>query len=123
MTMVASKLGNVLLSHFRGAEVLATYAIAIIIPRAIQNLLQNLVDVAKMKLADQSREVMILAVKRHGWKWVALGAVISVSLWISLPIAIPIIYSNKYNDAIIYAQVASLALIFFPISTFIANLI
>jgi len=61
--------------------------------------------------------------KRHGAKWVLLGIGACTALWIGLPILIPLIYSDKYNDAILYSQVASLALIFFPFSTFLGNLI
>lgn len=122
-TMVVSKLGSVLLNQFQGAEILATYSIAMIIPSAMQNLLQNFVDVAKIKVADRKRAGLLLALKKHWPKWIGLGALTSAVLWITLPILIPIIYSNKYNDAVFYAQLASLALIFFPINTFIGNLV
>lgn len=122
-TMMASKLGNVLLNHFKGAEVLATYAIAITIPRAVQNIQQNLVDVAKMKVANESRTWVLEVMKRHAWKFVALGILTFLALWITLPILMPIIFSHKYDDSIQYAKAASLGLVFFPISTFLGNLI
>lgn len=121
--MVVGRLGQVLLSHFQGVEILAIYSIAMIIPAAIQNQMQNLIDVAKVKIADRKRKGLLLAFKRHGFKWVMLGLVSFVGLWFSLPILIPLIFSNKYNDAIIYAQVASLSLVFFPINTFLGTLV
>lgn len=121
--MVVGRLGDVLLNHFRGAEVLATYSIATVIPRAIQNLMQNFVDVAKIKVADRNHSQLIKAMKKHGWKWVALGGITAIGLWIGLPIVIPLIYSNKYNDAVIYGQVASLALVLWPINTLVGTLV
>ncbi len=123
VTIMASKLGNVLLSHFKGAEILATYAIAITIPRAVQNIQQNLVDVAKMKVANKSRAYVMSVMKKHAWKFVAMGALTALTLWITLPSLMPIIFSHKYDDSIPYAKVASLGLIFFPICTFLGNLI
>ena len=121
--MVVTRLGDVLLNHFRGAEILATYSIATIIPRAVQNLMQNFVDVAKIKVADRNHSQLITVMKKHWWKWVALGGITTAGLWISLPIVIPLIYSNKYNDAIIYGQVASLTLILWPINTLVGTLV
>jgi O-antigen/teichoic acid export membrane protein len=123
MTMVAGKLGNVLLGHLKGAEVLAIYAVAITIPKAAQNVLQNFVDVVKMKLAGKSRAEMVEAKKKHGWKLIILGLVIAAGLWTILPVLMPIIFSHKYDDSIRYAQVASLGLVFFPICTFLGNLL
>ena len=122
-SMVVARLGSALLNHFHGAAVLATYSIAIIIPKAIQNLMQNLVDVAKVKVADRGRKELLTTLKRHWLKWVGLGVITAGFLWVGLPILIPLIYSDKYNDAIRFAQVASLSLIFWPINTFIGTLV
>jgi len=123
VAIVVTKLGSVLLNHYDGAAVLATYSVAIIMPKAVQDLMQNFIDVAKIKVADKNRKELVNVCKRHGAKWVLLGIGACTALWIGLPILIPLIYSDKYNDAILYSQVASLALIFFPFSTFLGNLI
>ena len=121
--MLMSRFGQVLLNQFQGAEMLATYTIAMVIPSAIQNQLQNLIDVAKIKVADRGRQQLVGVWRRHGWKWLGLGLGTAALLWLTLPVVIPLIYSNKYNDAVIYAQVASLALILWPVNTFIGELV
>ena len=121
--MWVSRLGHVLLNQFQGAEALATYTIAMVIPSTVQNQLQNLIDVAKIKVADRNRSQLMLVLRKHGLKWLGVGVVTAAGLWLTLPIVIPLIYSNKYNDAVIYAQVASLALILWPINTLIGELV
>lgn len=121
--MVVNRLGDVLLNHFQGASVLATYAVAATIPKALQNLMQNLIDVSKMKVADRNRDELVMVVRKHAGKWIAMGVVAAGSLWLTLPYIMPLVYSHKYDDAINYARMISLGLIFWPVNTFLGNLV
>lgn len=122
-SMVVSRIGGVLLNHVQGAVVLATYSVAVIIPKAIQNLLQNFVDVAQIKVADRNHFQLVEMLRKHWWKWVLMGVGVAVCLWFMLPIVMPIIFSHKYDDAIFYAQLISITLVFFPFNTFVGTLI
>ncbi len=113
---VSANLGNVLLAHYLGVETLAIYSVASRFLTAVQKNFIVFYKPITSKLAGQTPKQNVITLKQHSIKLFAIGIGLAVGLWIMTPPLITFFFTDKYTDAIFYAQILSLALIPLPLN-------
>ncbi len=119
----ASYLGQILLAYNFNTELLATFIVAHRLPLYIHKNLFVFYQPIIAKLASQSYTEHIETLKIHSLKLVIGGLLLALPLYLFSPIVITIIFSEKYLDAIPFAQLLSLSIIPLPLNWVISYII
>lgn len=114
LPVISNYLDKIIVAYLLGVNLLAFYVVAQIIPENIKNLLKVLSSSLIPKLSLLNEEEFLMNFKRHFLKLILIGAALTFVSWILMPLAISIIFSNKYEGSIAMARVLSLTLIFYP---------
>lgn len=103
---------KLVIAFFAGFEGLATYAIAMALAVRLSttgSILQVLI-LPKLSRAKHYHAALI----RKNFRWMLLATILfAAALYALMPWLIPLAFSAKYTDAVLYAQIALLYLIFF----------
>jgi O-antigen/teichoic acid export membrane protein len=106
-------LDKILVFHYLGAVQLAIYAFALAMPRQIQSLNKILKSLIFPKISNRKVEELKKSIPEKATKvFVVAVAIVAIYIFIS-----PYIYKYifpQYIDSILYSQVFSLSLLFFP---------
>lgn len=120
---ITGNLGSIILGNFINVEALAIYAVASKFLTSVQKNFQVFYKPITAKLASQSNKEHLNTLKTHWWKFFILGIFLSLFLFLLTPILINFFFGSKYQDAIVYGQVLSLALIPLPFSWVVYDMV
>lgn len=118
---ISSYLGQIILGNIIGAQSLAIFTIANSFLASVQKNFIIFYKPITAKLANQSTREQLATIQIHGLKFIGLGIMLAIILWISTPILINIFFP-QYKEALNYAQLLSLALIPLPITWVLSDI-
>lgn len=116
-------LGMIVLGTYLGSELLAVFVVANKIPTYVQKNLFVFHKSLTAKLAKQTNKQHIDTIRIHSLKLIVWGMLLGLSVYIASPYFIRFIFTNTYNDAILYAQLLSLAVIPLPFSWVLSDIL
>ncbi len=119
LPLVSSYLDKILIGYFLGVEQLAFYSVSQVFPENLKNMIKVLSFSLIPKISTMSEDNFLTTFRVHFVKLLVIGVALSAILWIILPIAIEIIFSNTYNYSIGLAKISSLSLIMYPLTNVI----
>lgn len=119
----ASYLGQILLASNFNTELLATFTVSYRLPLYVHKNLSVFYQPIIAKLASQSYIQHKETLKVHSLKLVLGGFLLALPLYLFSPTVITIIFSEKYADAIPFAQLLSLSIIPLPLNWVISYII
>lgn len=121
VSMIKSHLDKIIVALLIGFEPVAIYSVAIIIPRQVKPLWSIIINMIFPDLSKKSRIDAHSAVRKRFKYMILLGIIIIVIGIIVIPPIISYFYSQKYLEAIFYAQLLMLLTISGP-GTILAGL-
>jgi len=116
-------IGQILIGTFLGPEQLAVFVVANKLPMYIQKNLFVFYKPVTAKLAHQSYKQHVETIKTHMVKFLGLGALLTLAIFITSPYVIKFIFTATYNDAIPVAQVLSLSVLPLPLSWVLGDIV
>lgn len=119
----ASYLGQILLAYNFNTELLATFTVSYRLPLYVHKNLSVFYQPIIAKLASQSYKEHRETLKVHSLKLVLGGFLLALPLYFLSPTVITIIFSERYADAIPFAQLLSLSIIPLPLNWVISYII
>lgn len=119
----ASYLGQILLAYNFNTELLATFTVSYRLPLYIHKNLSVLYQPIIARLAAQSYREHVETLKKHSLKLVLGGVFLALPIYLLSPIVITTIFSERYADAIPFAQLLSLSIIPLPLNWVISYII
>ncbi len=105
--IIASNIDKVIVGIFFSPAHLAIYSIGILVPRQLQNIAKSLLWITVPKQIKHG-DISI----NNYFKIFLIAAVASIGLWFIIPVLVVFLYSNKYAEAVVLAQ---LSFMFFPV--------
>jgi len=103
---------KIIVGIFLSFQELAVYSIAFIIPQALVSLLNHIVPLTFSKLAAMDEKRAYSEVKKR-YIYLLLGSAAVSGIFILIcPYILPFLYSQKYVDSVLYAQILLIATIF-----------
>ncbi len=120
---ISGNIGNVILASLLGPEVLAIYIVANGLLAEVQKNFIVFYKPISAKLAEQSRKEHLNTLRLHGWKFLGIGGLLAVGMWLALPLFISFFYSYSYQPAIRYGNLLSLSLLILPISWVLSDIL
>jgi len=121
INLSCENLDKIILNVFLGPQNLATYAFAIIIPKTLKEYANSLLNIIVPKLVKMDEAKIKSKIKSNLLLIIATSIIASAILIITIPYFIKILFTKQYADAIPYAQLMSLILIFAPLTKLVAK--
>ncbi len=118
---ISSYLGQIILGTSIGPQSLAVFSIANGFLASVQKSFIVFYKPITAKLAAQSSKQHLSTLRTHGLKFVTIGVLLSVGLWICVPLLIKYFFP-LYPEAISYGQVLSLSLIPLPLTWVLSDM-
>ncbi|MCG2689970.1 oligosaccharide flippase family protein [Candidatus Parcubacteria bacterium] len=115
--MVDSQLDKIVLWHFLGADQVAIFSIALVLPATLGGVLKIINGLAMPKLSQAKISDLKRTIPRKTFYLFILVLPIAVGYILFAPLLFKIFFP-KYIEAVIYTQVAALTLLFFPRALF-----
>ncbi len=115
--MVDSQLDKIVLWHFLGADQVAIFSIALVMPATLGGVLKIINSLAMPKLSQAKIADLKRTIPKKTFYLFILVLPIVVGYILFAPLLFKIFFP-KYIEAVIYTQVAALTLLFFPRALF-----
>ncbi len=115
--LIASQIDKILVFHFVGAAQLAIYSIAIAMPEQIKGVLKNINSLAFPKFAEKKQVETKKTLQQKIQRLFVMLIIIIIIYWLLAPFIFKLFFP-QYLDSILYSQIFSLGLLFFPLSLF-----
>ncbi|OIO46068.1 hypothetical protein COX24_01725 [bacterium (Candidatus Gribaldobacteria) CG23_combo_of_CG06-09_8_20_14_all_37_87_8] len=115
--MVDSQLDKIVLWHFLGADQVAVFSIALVLPATLGGVLKIINSLAMPKLSEAKIADLKRTIPKKTFYLFILVLPIVVGYILFAPLLFKIFFP-KYIEAVIYTQVAALTLLFFPRALF-----
>ncbi len=113
---ISGHIGSITLAHMLGAEALAVYAVATRFLVAIQKNFVVFYKPVTAKLAKQMPYEHWSSLKTHWTKLLVLGIGLAAILYFLTPALISFFFTERYQEAILYGRLLSMALIPMPLT-------
>lgn len=119
----AGYLGQISLGILLGSEALAIFVVASKMPLYMHKNLFVFYKPLTAKLAQQSHQEHLDTLKKHAWKLVVWGILLALPIYLFSPFIIKFIFTDKYTEAIPFAQILSLSVIPLPLTWVIGDIL
>jgi len=110
--IIRENYAKIIVGIFLSFQELAIYSIAFVIPQFLEALLSHIVPLTFPKLATMDEKQAYSEVKKRYLYLVLSSAAVSGIFILICPYILPFLYSEKYVDSVLYAQILLIATIF-----------
>lgn len=123
LAWIVGNLGNIILASILGVSELAIFSVASKLPGALQKAYATISKTVTAKIAGQNRRGQREIILHHWWKFIILGILMCVFLWMLSPLVLRFLFPSGYEDAITYTQWLSLIFIPMPLGWALSDVI
>jgi len=110
--IIRENYAKIIIGIFLSFQELAVYSIAFVIPQFLVSLLSHIVPLTLPKLAVMDEKRAYSEVKKR-YLYLVLGSAAVSGIFILIcPYILPFLYSEKYVDSVLYAQILLISTIF-----------
>ncbi|MFA7209288.1 MAG: oligosaccharide flippase family protein [Parcubacteria group bacterium] len=107
LNIIANNIDKIMVGVFLSQSQLAIYSIGIMVSKQIQNITKSLLGITVPKQIKQGH-----VSKNNYLKVFLIACVISVSIWVSAPLLMDVLFSDRYAESIYLTRLSSL---FYPV--------
>lgn len=113
--VVSNYIDKLLIAYLIGIQGLAVYAVALMIPGAIKDLIKSVMNVAIPKIAEREKEYSRVKIGSLYWLALLAGAVFSAGVIFLIPPVMNIVFPDSYNGAVMLSQIISASFMPLPL--------
>lgn len=113
--VISGHIDKLLIAYLAGIQNLAIYAVALMIPNALKDLIKSVMNVVIPKIVERGQEYSKLKIKSAYWLVFFIGTVFSVGVIFLIPPAMNIIFPDSYGNAVIISQIISASFMPLPL--------
>jgi O-antigen/teichoic acid export membrane protein len=112
VSTIAGQADKIIIGTLLGFSDLAVYSIASAVPGSIRTTISPISRVTLPKLSTMNEKDAYSAVKKRYVYLILLAAIVSGIMILLCPYIFPLLYSQKYVDSVLYAQILFVGMIF-----------